>query len=240
MKKILSSVLCLAMMLSMGTVAFAETNDFVLTYSNEASYEISIPASGNVDKSTGKGVILIETPVVNVGNNQIVAVSISSANYNDGWKLVNTKDNSDTISYNIGTTDGASDITNNELFMTAIGSGAYINLYVSFEDLNSLNQIGTFTDTITFTSEIKDVIHFTIDGMSYSATDGMTWEDWTNSRFNTAGLFCIDGYDMVYKSDSETTYEYLCNAAWTNKTAEIISGEEYQITTGYYSSGGAA
>lgn len=36
----------------------------------------------------------------------------------------------------------------------------------------------------------RKVISFTIDGTSYQAYEGMTWEDWVNSSFNT------DGYNL--------------------------------------------
>lgn len=32
------------------------------------------------------------------------------------------------------------------------------------------------------------LITFTIDGTTYQAIDGMTWEQWINSKYNTIGL----------------------------------------------------
>lgn len=32
-------------------------------------------------------------------------------------------------------------------------------------------------------------INFTIDGTSYEANEGMTWEQWVNSSYNTDGFF---------------------------------------------------
>lgn len=35
----------------------------------------------------------------------------------------------------------------------------------------------------------KKKINFTIDGKSYEADEGMTWEQWVNSTYNTDGFF---------------------------------------------------
>lgn len=34
----------------------------------------------------------------------------------------------------------------------------------------------------------KKKINFTIDGTSYEADEGMTWEQWVNSTYNTGGF----------------------------------------------------
>ena len=153
MKKMLSSILCLIMMVSMSISAFAESNDFVLTYSNEASYEITIPASGTVNKATGKGIIEIDISDTNLANGTAVSVTATSANYANGsWYLVNTKDSSDKIAYTIGTTNGGSDVTSGDEVLTAdVPTSA--TLYVTVSDTS---KVGTFTDTISFTSEIVE------------------------------------------------------------------------------------
>ena len=84
MKKIISSILSLAMILSMSTVAFAETNEFVLTYSNEASYEIMIPDSCDINVSTGKGAIEVMIVNANLEDNTMVSITATSSNYTDG------------------------------------------------------------------------------------------------------------------------------------------------------------
>lgn len=64
---------------------------------------------------------------------------------------------------------------------------------------------GSYTE-----GESAKLINFTIDGTSYSAEEGMTWEQWCNSNYNTYG-YVIDyngyiaagvGHDYVAFSDS--------------------------------------
>ena len=187
MKKIISSILCLIMMVSMSISAFAESNDFVLTYSNEASYEITIPASGTVNKATGKGIIEIDISDANLANGTAVSVTATSANYANGsWYLVNTKDSSDKIAYTIGTTDGANDVASGSEVLSA-DSATSAAFYITISDTS---RVGTFTDTITFTSEIIDaakLISFTIDfleGYTFQAEEGMTWGEFIESDYN--------------------------------------------------------
>lgn len=181
MKKILSGILCLTMMLSMGVTAFADSSDFVLTYSNEASYEITIPAAGTVDKATGKGTIEIDISDANLADGTAVSVTATSSNYADGsWYLVNTKDSTDKIAYTIGTTEGGSDVASGGI-VVASDSATSATFYVTVSDTS---KVGTFTDTITFTSEIADLVDFTINGASYLAVEGMSVGSWVNSTFN--------------------------------------------------------
>lgn len=226
MKKILSSVLCLAMLLSLGVTAFAETNDFVLTYANEASYEITIPASGDVDSSTGKGTITITVDNANLAENTAVSVTATSANYADGyWYLVNTRDATDKIAYTIGTTDGGSNIASGSSVLSA-DSDTSTTLYVTVSDTS---KVGTFTDTITFTSEIVETVNlitFTISGTSYQAIDGMAWDEWIDSQYNT------DGYYISLERVCDKTSKYVTYDGTAFSNHIIIEGANYYLSDG--------
>lgn len=229
MKKIISSILCLAMMLSMGVTAFAKTNDLVLTYSNEASYEISIPESGNIDVATGKGTITIRVVDTNLEDGTVVNVTATSANYTDGsWYLVNTKDSADKIAYTIGTTDGNSDIVSGSSVLSA-DEATSATFYVT---INDTSKVGTFTDTITFTSEIiMAFVDFTISGVSYKAEKDMTWREWVNSEYNTGGFrLSTSGYDgenILLGDDNCIVYGNQSWSVWLYGDDEIVSGDYY-------------
>ena len=61
---------------------------------------------------------------------------------------------------------------------------------------------------------------FTIDGTSYQAEEGMTWEEWIKSSYNVDG-FIIHGTTI----EKSTTVAY--NGAWVHTTDIIISGATY-------------
>ena len=51
-------------------------------------------------------------------------------------------------------------------------------------------------DEIVINNDEKKIIEFTIDDSTYQAEEGMTWEKWTNSDYNTCGLV-ISGTELM-------------------------------------------
>jgi len=250
MKKILSTVLCLVMILSLGVTAFAETNEFVLTYSNEASYEISIPESGNIDVTNGKGTITIGVTETNLADGTVVSVTATSANYtDDSWYLVNTKDSSDKMAYTVGTTDGGSDVASGDEVLSA-DSATSTTLYVTLSDTS---KIGTFTDTITFTSEIEAAMVTVIvneidtsyaelyvkgdDNMLYGGTYQfpvgtilVCWiSDWSDDS-DYDGIVINGSWIMGAGHNSSITYDYnLTKNVTIDVGADVLGYEEGRI-----------
>ena len=189
-KKFLSGIMVCVLAFGFTVPSFAaERNTHELIYQNDASYEISIPATSNIDIATGRGEIDLSITNTKLEDWTVVAITASSANYADGsWNLVNTKNNKDTISYSIGTTVGANDIASGDRVVTA-SDVTDATLYVTVENAD---KVGTFSDIITFTSEITvDLIEFSlcIDEHSetryFFAANGMNWEDWIVSEYNS-------------------------------------------------------
>lgn len=60
-------------------------------------------------------------------------------------------------------------------------------------------------DTIMFNplASAVSLITFTVDAISYSAEEGMTWKEWCNSEYNTGGFIYDLGEvgDAIYTSD---------------------------------------
>ena len=44
----------------------------------------------------------------------------------------------------------------------------------------------------------NNLITFTIDGVEYQAEEGMTWEEWINSEYNTDGFYISEKYNYKY------------------------------------------
>ena len=69
------------------------------------------------------------------------------------------------------------------------------------------------------------LINFTISGTSYQAEEGMTWNEWLSSGYNTDGYFDTEGTvchssGMMVWTSNFTAVSYL---------DVIIAGENYQI-----------
>ena len=53
----------------------------------------------------------------------------------------------------------------------------------------------------------KNLITFTIDGTEYQAEEGMTWEEWVASEYNTGTFECKSNSNYIsYKYDGIPTY----------------------------------
>lgn len=81
-------------------------------------------------------------------------------------------------------------------------------------------------EDVVITPTSKPKINFIVKGITYEAENGMTWEDWVNSEYNT-GTFSISGnyiYGAIYSHTivyNRDTYQNV------NKNDTIISGGIY-------------
>ena len=203
MKKIITSALCLAMVFSTSISAFATNNSMQIRYSNQESYEIYIPDSMDLDASSGKGMFTIEVDETEMSENSYISVTATSENYDNGWFLVNVDDENDKIEYFIGTTDNGNDVTANNEIMAADGNTS-VSFYITLSDTN---KFGTYEDTVTFSSEIKEtvkLINFTIEGESFQAVEGMNWRDWLDSIYCPEYIFAEYG-EILYRLSDGTT-----------------------------------
>ena len=120
----------------------------------------------------------------------------------------------------MGTTNG---ITNHSL-----GKGIYekIVVTISYADNSNLadgdfrvefGDIGLTYSTVD--SQDTNLISFSIDGVGYYAEDGMNWQQWVGSQYNSDGWFICDGY--VCKDRRMVSYAYYQD--------EILSDNEYDV-----------
>ena len=73
------------------------------------------------------------------------------------------------------------------------------------------------------------MISFTIVGTSYQAEEGMTWEQWVNSEYNTNHYFITGTDSRIYQSHNTFVTGYGENAIHKNDT--IISAYKYYVYT---------
>ena len=87
---------------------------------------------------------------------------------------------------------------------------------------------------------------YTIDGKTYQALSGMTWERWCNSSYNTDGYFYTNVGDesFIYRADSNVNGKYYYvsgGSGFVSPTMSIFGAGnslEYRINTGQAGSHG--
>ena len=92
----------------------------------------------------------------------------------------------------------------------------------------------------------EQVQTFTIDGKTYQALSGMTWERWCNSSYNTDGYFYTNVGDesFIYRADSNVNGKYYYvsgGSGFVSPTMSIFGAGnslEYRINTGQAGSHG--
>ena len=259
MRKIISGILCLAMLLSTPLIASAmivdggnepdydepqngyvddwgdSWGDTKLIYDNGPTYSIVIPAEVNISKDTFEGVIDVEVVDPFLGSDMFVSVEISSWNApehwedDDRWRLVNTEYEEDVIYYQVGTTRGDDDILNLDNVLVTQES-AVSSLYVK---LVGEPKFGKYVDYLTFTADIVKMFEFTIDGDTYYGYESMNWRQWANSEFSM-GKFYLDEDGYLMSTDGK----YICcDGGWEYYSCYKISkiGESYShvfVSTG--------
>lgn len=184
MKRIVSFALCAAMLVCSSVAALAaNTNSLTLRYANTASYEIVIPTSLDIE-SNGKGEINVE--IDNAKNlssgKHMVTVTISSDSYEDGmWHLSDSSTGTE-IGYSLK--HGYKELVNDKIALTFEEDGAK-TIDVDLEETDS---VGVFTDTLTFSSEVAEIIRFTTNSYGEEmAVKGMTWREWIGTVFDSWG-----------------------------------------------------
>lgn len=244
MKKILSCVLCLAMMLSMGTVTFASeistdggSQNTVVTYGMSEGFTVTIPTNFTIDESK-KATADVSASNVVIAHGSTLKVAVSGNDYVDSWELVDEEEATNTLTYTIGTTEGGNDIVNNSVVLS-VGAGEAYNDTVEetmyFTVTDTLSKAGTYKDTLTFTVSVEDaveLISFNVGGITYQAEKDMTWGEWIESEYNV-GDWKINGSGNIEISRDEYTYSIVEDVTdigaldYPTSTYKIIPNHQY-------------
>ena len=80
--------------------------------------------------------------------------------------------------------------------------------------------------------ELKDIINFTINDVSYQSVEDMTWEQWVNSNYNTGGFYMDDTYVCVDGGAAgDTVFAGGKDAGIVNGSQIIVADAEYLLGT---------
>ena len=98
---------------------------------------------------------------------------------------------------------------------------------------------GTWTGVITYNVSMEDngatpaptLISFTIDGTSYQAEEGMTWEEWVNSGYNTYDFYIKNG-NAISTSNKSSSYTVRRNRYLELPTYVINNNTSYTLEPG--------
>ena len=99
--------------------------------------------------------------------------------------------------------------------------------------VNENTTLGNYIEKLNKHNPVKKIITFTIDGITYSAEEGMTWEKWLNSEYydNTVeGALSIHNKGIVTHNADGTLNKNMRNK---NNTREIHSNERIE-ECGFY------
>ena len=116
MKKVLSVILCLSIVFSMGAMVFADddTKTIEVSMPVETTYSWTVPADsvGGDELTLGTSTVtkILAVTDAHLKDDEYLNFSVSSEQYNDGWKLVSGVDNMD-YTIKVNTTELANNDT---------------------------------------------------------------------------------------------------------------------------------
>lgn len=229
MKKFLSTLLFLFIFFSFGNNVFAsnitvdgQSQNTVVSYGMSQGFVIIIPADFIIDGQTNKATAEVIASNVMIPDGKRLEVSINGDDYVDSWELVDEKESNNRIIYNIGTSEGDNNITNNDVVLAVAPGEAYnttktTTLY--FEVVDILTKAGKYSDTITFTVNVENA---KLLGYSYNGTvlpslpEGVDY-----SIYDFIGIGINDGiYGMIIASEAPI-YRYFEGYVTNVHTGEL-------------------
>lgn len=110
-----------------------------------------------------------------------------------------------------------------------VSTEAEMNALLNTAEVGSIykyvGESGTYENGALYVVESDGLISFTIDGVTYQAEEGMTWEAWVASEYNT------DGY-YISVADFRVHKDYFNYVTQVLPTDTITSGTAYKLVAG--------
>ena len=108
------------------------------------------------------------------------------------------------------------------------GCSNLTDIYVPWAEGEVANAPWGATNATIHYNVVDGMISFKINGTSYQAKAGMTWEEWVNSEYNTAGFTC-NSYGYVVAYDGPV---YLISGENVSSSMKVIGGYQYEQYSG--------
>ena len=235
--KLISGALALGMLTTMAVPAFAEEQSSPITVNLQptvmnVSVPTQLPIGVNADGSSS-GAVTAHIQNNGAAQVEVTDVRVEAASdwtiksWNTDWSQValGTKEFAFKLNGNEVATDGSVDA---EL---GVINGSGDKLAFTYEGrIAPQNGTGVATlGNVVFTVgwvENSELITFTIDGVAYSAEEGMTWAEWVLSSHNTSG-FKASGDNIWTTGQCTVTYDG-SDETRVLDDSEITAGTDYK------------
>lgn len=119
--------------------------------------------------------------------------------------------------------------------IASVSSGNVVTVY----SINKSAEAVTLTFEIVKVYKVWDgsytegtgasLINFTIGGTSYSAEEGMTWEEWCNSEYNTIGASANSNAGYITDKNYMNTIHTVSSSVEVLPSDTIVNGENYEF-----------
>lgn len=167
-----------------------------------------------------------EVDVTNYATAQVVDNNLTASNIRKGVNILGI---TGTVQEGI-TPSGSVTINSNGTVNVTNYASAVVNVptYITVASESELP-----TDSADGTIAIVSgptLINFTIANTPYQAEEGMTWEQWVNSSYNTGGYFVVDIDNFVY--DQYGVRRVIKENSLVLKNNLIVSGTVYTLIEG--------
>ena len=149
MKKIVSVILVLAMVCALSIFVSAEDNQVTVEYEVAANYTVVIPESINMVGGTVTQTISVSAGSLIYADETLTVTVSGSANYADGFRMVNSKKADVFLDYTITADDNAVALGTAVLSATAEEAFAGKEATIVITAGNP-TAAGTYSDTLTF------------------------------------------------------------------------------------------
>lgn len=209
MKKIIPIALCICMLLSMSTMAFAAeltapgSSNTTVTYGVDTSYVVTVPDALTLDDA--------ESTTCNIAVTNAILPSGSTLNVymdaeDDAWLLKNQADETDTLQYAVSKNGAA--VNSGSIVLSLAAGTTSANTTLTLNMVETPEKAGQYTDHITFTVSMQQDVEGAFNPGMYAFTITESTETLDEVALHLSDEEYMDIVDRVEAMDMTLFDEY--------------------------------